>query len=259
MTASVSTRGMKGACFTDEERERMYLETVNFYIDTLLKNPGQKIVFAENSGWDLQQFCSKLKPHDTERLEMVAIDPSHSDISRGKGYNELLLMTEAVGKSRHIQEAGSFFKVTGRYPVYNIQYLLDKAGREMQRRQLDIYCDIKDHKVYDWLHNGWNGHSFDCRMFAVTNSYFLTKLSPLYTRCDDSKEHCLLEDVLFAAVKSDPQIRIKDRFPREAVLGGVAGHTLSAISFSQAHNSPKAKAKRFVGNFIRIFMPWFKF
>lgn len=29
MTASVSTRGMIGACFTDEEREKMYCETLS--------------------------------------------------------------------------------------------------------------------------------------------------------------------------------------------------------------------------------------
>ena len=31
MTASVSTRGMAGADFSDEEREKMYLETLGFY------------------------------------------------------------------------------------------------------------------------------------------------------------------------------------------------------------------------------------
>lgn len=30
MTASVSTRNMKGACFSDTEREKMYLETILF-------------------------------------------------------------------------------------------------------------------------------------------------------------------------------------------------------------------------------------
>jgi hypothetical protein len=36
MTASVATRGMKGADFTDEEREKMYLSTIRFYIKELL-------------------------------------------------------------------------------------------------------------------------------------------------------------------------------------------------------------------------------
>jgi hypothetical protein len=36
MTASVSTRSMKGACFTDEERETMYVSAIQFYISKLL-------------------------------------------------------------------------------------------------------------------------------------------------------------------------------------------------------------------------------
>ena len=32
MTASVSTKGMKGACFSDTEREQMYLNALSFYI-----------------------------------------------------------------------------------------------------------------------------------------------------------------------------------------------------------------------------------
>ena len=32
MTASVSTRGMIGADFSDAEREKMYLETLAYYI-----------------------------------------------------------------------------------------------------------------------------------------------------------------------------------------------------------------------------------
>ena len=58
MTASVSTRGMKGACFSDEQREQMYLETLRYYLETLPED--QPIVFADNSGWNLGQFRSRL-------------------------------------------------------------------------------------------------------------------------------------------------------------------------------------------------------
>ena len=36
MTASVSTRGMVGACFTDEEREKMYRESLMIYEKMLI-------------------------------------------------------------------------------------------------------------------------------------------------------------------------------------------------------------------------------
>lgn len=65
MTASVSTRGMKGACFTDDERERMYLNALSYY---LLALPDAKIVFAENSGWNLEDFARKLPEECRRRL-----------------------------------------------------------------------------------------------------------------------------------------------------------------------------------------------
>lgn len=59
LTASVSTRGMKGALFSDEEREQMYISTLAFYIN---KMQGVKLIFAENSGWNLNVFKQKLPP-----------------------------------------------------------------------------------------------------------------------------------------------------------------------------------------------------
>ena len=61
MTASVSTRGMKGADFSDEERETMYVSTLQHYIDNVLKgHPERRIVFAENSGWDKNRIVNRV-------------------------------------------------------------------------------------------------------------------------------------------------------------------------------------------------------
>lgn len=263
MTASVSTRGMKGACFTDEEREKMYIDTLDFYLSNLLKeNPSQAIVFAENSGWDLNGLQSKLQNRNLTgggNLEFISLSPELFNISKGKGYNEMILMTETVKRSKLIGKAGCFFKVTGRYPIYNLGYYLPKATQALLTDGYDLFCDIKDHKIYDWIGNGWNGHSFDCRLFAVTNNYYLNKLAPLYASCDDYKGAHLLEDILFKAVKTDSSLKVIDRFKREPVLGGFAGHSINAISFSQSHNSTKEKVKRFIGNSIRTLTPWFKF
>ena len=37
LTASIDTRGMRGAMFSAEERERMYVDTLNFYISEFEK------------------------------------------------------------------------------------------------------------------------------------------------------------------------------------------------------------------------------
>lgn len=47
LTGSVDTRGMKGAEFSAEEREKMYIDTLNYYISDLSKRKDYFIlVFA---------------------------------------------------------------------------------------------------------------------------------------------------------------------------------------------------------------------
>lgn len=201
MTASVSTRGMKGACFTDEERERMYVQALTFYIKNILNNYSeQKIVFAENSGWDLRRLTSQLPEYDKRQIEYISLSPELFDISKGKGYNELLLINETLKRSECIRQCGAFCKVTGRYPIYNLSHFVECASQHIYNKGYDMYCDIKDHKLYDWLRLGWNGHSFDCRLFGVTTDYYVKNIATKYAECDDYDGR-LLEDVMFTIVK----------------------------------------------------------
>lgn len=202
MTASVSTKGMKGACFSDTEREQMYLNALSFYITELLnKDRNQCIVFAENSDWDLSAMKKKLPPYNEEQIEFVSIPSEMFDISKGKGYNELLLINKTLEMSEQIKSNEAFFKVTGRYPIYNIRYFLNKASECLLEKHGNIYCDIKDHSLYDALHLGWCGHSFECRLFGVNTTYYKTNIAPLYVSCNDY-DGKLLESVLFDFVKS---------------------------------------------------------
>ena len=258
MTASVSTRGMKGACFSDEEREMMYVSALSFYIDNLLLSDNRyTIVFADNSGWDLNRIIAKVPDYDKERIEFISLSPDEFDISKGKGYNELLLISKAIEKSVLIKNSGCFFKVTGRYPIYNIRRFIDKADKFINQENGDLYADIKDHKLYDWLRLGWNGHSFDCRLFGVKVDYYLKYIGPLYVYCNDYNGN-LLEGVLFDFVKHNKG-KMSLRFDREAHFGGLEGSNVNAVSFSKEQDSLKGQVKRMVGNSTRIFIPWFKF
>lgn len=127
MTASISTRGMNGACFTNQERERMYMGALQYYSSVLPKKDGFKIVFAENSGWDLTSIKNILRKTENADIEFISLSPACFDISKGKGYNELLLINHAIELSTCIRNSIGFMKVTGRYPIYNIRYFLDQA------------------------------------------------------------------------------------------------------------------------------------
>ncbi len=259
MTASVDTRGMKGAMFAAQDREKMYVETIRFYLDTLCHDPRQKIVFCDNSGWDLASLREKVGG-TSDAVEWLSLDPNDFDISRGKGYNEMLLMMQAVERSHFIREAGAFFKVTGRYPIYNLGYLVKRASRAIYKDGIKWYCDIKDHPLYDWLRLGWNGHDADARLFAVTNDYYRTHLAPL-TEQNDEYSGISIEHIFFRAVKAADPKDVIDRFPREPHFGGqtACGNSTPTWTWNPNQNCPLERAKRFVGNCIRIFLPWLKF
>lgn len=261
MTASVSTRGMKGACFDDAAREKMYLEALRFYLAELPEYP---IVFAENSGWDLKVLAAKI-PEADGRVEWLALDPRDYDISKGKGYNESILISQAIARSAAIAEAGAFMKVTGRYPIYNLRHFLAIGDRYVFAEGGQFYSDFKDHKVFDWLfpHNTkkWNGHKAYTVIFACTVAFYESTLGPLYVQCNDYTDDWI-ENVWFRALKpyrgrKDCGVRL--RFDREPVCGGLQGSTATTIAFSQSNQSFKAKLALFVGNCIRVFTPWFWF
>lgn len=150
-------------------------------------------------------------------------------------------------------------KVTGRYPIYNIRYFLKAAGRAIYQQGFKLYCDIKDHRLYDWLRLGWCGHSADVRIFACTVPFYQRNIAPRYGLCNDYDGR-MLENVFFDMVKQSMlQDSIMVRFKREPHFGGIEGSNVRAVSFSKNQDSLKGRIKRFVGNAIRCLFPWFYF
>lgn len=272
MTASVSTRGMKGACFSDEERYKMYLETLRHYISRFLINSPEgnvKFVFADNSGWDLQTFHDDLtKQFESEiinsNIEFISLPPELFDITKGKGYNELLMINLAVGKSAFIKDAGAFFKVTGRYPIYNLNRF-HKAAIKAFDKGYDFFCDVKSHDLYRKLGLNWNSHSFEARLWGSKTDFYVNNIGGKYSECfdyDGRFVECVLYDKLAQMTdrfKHCKESGISVRFSREASFGGVEGSDSSAASFSKNQQSFKSRIKILIGNFFRIFTPWFKF
>ena len=130
LTASVDPRGMKGAKFSAEERERMYVDTLNYYITDLSSRKGTfQLVFAENSGWNPKSIMDKLKNRPNVTIEYISLNPDLFVQEKGKSYNEMKLIDMATSQSAYIKQAGAFFKVTGRFPILNIYNLLNEVKR----------------------------------------------------------------------------------------------------------------------------------
>lgn len=276
MTASVSTRGMKGARFSDEEREQMYLKTILFYLENLPAD--QPIVFAENSGWDLSAFGKKVEKlaKDVEdgknstirlfsppssRVEFISVDPSICNQSRGKGYNEVLLINDAIRRSVAIRESGAFMKVTGRYPVRNVGFFIDRA-KAYYAKGGRYYGDMKDHKIYDFLFPGqtnrWNGHAAETAVFSSTVPFWNEVLAGCYAECNDYTDQWL-EVVMYRRLvpfrgKKDSGVSL--RYPVEPGFWDAQQGSYQRTKPIWSGRAWMGKLLRFVSNFVRKYVKW---
>lgn len=259
MTASVDTRGMSHARFSTKEREEMYLNTLQLYGRKLLDKGNYTLVFADNSGWDLGRLKAGLPEKYLHKIEFLSFDPADFDISRGKGYNEVLLMQAAIEQSVYIRRAQAFLKVTGRYPVHNIRYFLDYGSREIMEKGKELYIDIKDHNLYRKLGLNWCSRFADVRLFGVTSAFFLRYVATENHTLNDM-EGKLLEGLMYNVIKPRMESRqLVYRFNREPRFGGREGTLIPAFSFDEDQRSFKSRLKRLTGNILRLVAPGFLF
>lgn len=259
MTASVDTHGMSQARFSPQQREEMYINVLRFYGKKLLDKSNYTLVFVENSGWDLNRIKAALPEKYLQKTEFLALDPQQFDISRGKGYNEVLLIKTAIEQSVTLQKHQAFLKVTGRYPVFNIRYFLDYGSREILEKGKDLYIDIKDHSLYGKLGLNWCSRFADVRLFGVTNTFFLNYVATEKHHLNDS-EGKMFEGLMYNLIKPRMDDRqLVYRFNREPRYGGLEGTLIPAFSFAENQNSFKSRVKRLTGNMLRLVAPDFLF
>ena len=260
LTASVDTRGMKGAKFTAEEREKMYVDTLNYYISDLSKRKGTfTLVFAENSGWNKISVIGKLKSSENVNVEYEALQPELFDQAKGKSYNEMLILDLVSASNKSIQKAGGFFKLTGRFPILNLYSLMKEVDGHIRGGQIRLYQDCKDHKVYEWLHLPINGHAAECRYYAVGLDFYKQYIQGKYKMLNDYEGKNVEWFFLQVIREHKHEDGVYGRFRTQAHLTGAGGHSLGkGISFfySTNNDSTTMKVKRGIRQLLRWVMPW---
>lgn len=260
LTASVDTKGMQGAKFSAPERESMYVNTLNYYISDFSKRNGKyHLVFAENSGWDKDSILSKLKKSQNVSIEYISLDADDYDISKGKSYNEMLLIDQASELSDAIKEAGGFFKLTGRYPIKNVYALMSEVER--YRGGYNLYCDCKDHKLYEWLHLPINGHAGECRYYAVSLSFYNQNFRGRYSELNDFEGKSVESLFLQVIRENRGKHGVHDRFWTQAYITGCGGHTLGnkkGLFYSTDYDSSVMKFKMGLRQVLRWLLPFWK-
>lgn len=254
MTATIDTKGMNDLSVSDaSERERQYRDTFSFYLQ---RGWVKEIVFIENSGYDLTCFHELAKAYPAVKAEIISCSLNDYPRELGKSYGELRLLDYVVENSKAVAQAGGFIKVTGRFPFLNLDKLLIEAER---RQPWSLFCDTKDHPIYDWLRNGWNGHAADTRFFIVTTEFYREYFHGRYHELNDAKG-ALIEGLFFDVIQVQyGREKIVRRFRTEPEPSGQAGHRQISVIGTNDYSGWLAKSKRRIRQLGRWFFPWFWF
>jgi hypothetical protein len=254
MTATIDTKGMNDLSISDAGvRERQYRDTLSFYLQS---GWVKEIVFIENSGYDLTCFQELAKAYPMVKTEVISCSLNDYPRELGKSYGEMRLLDYVLDNSKAVALAGGFIKVTGRFPFLNLNKLLLEAKR---RQPWVLFCDTKDHPIYDWLRNGWNGHAADTRFFIVTTEFYRKHFYGKYHELNDSIG-ALVEGLFFDVIQEQHGCEmIVRRFKTEPEPAGQAGHRQISIIGTNDYSGRMAKSKRRIRQFGRWFFPWFWF
>lgn len=268
LTATINPLGMQGAHFSPKERALMYADALNFYIRALSNSFLQEqwtIVLAENSGSDPESILSLIENHSHRvRVEYLNVGREGFDNSRGKGFNEFLLIEQAIERSEAISAAGCFFKLTGRIKVLNIVSLLRECLRYRQSKNgLRFLADCKDHHFYEMLRLPINGHAGECRYWFSDIEIFREHIIPELPLLNDyPPTPYLAEDLMLCLcreVEGRPGCRV--RFRTQARISGKGGHHLGkgwSFFYSTDNDSWILRLKCSLRQLLRWLIPMWK-
>jgi len=254
MTAAIDPRGMTGLSVNAiAERVAQYRSTLDYYLGS---GTFRQIVFVENSGYDLAEFRELAASYPSVTVEFISCDMNDFPRHLGKSYGEMQILDYVVDHSELLRNAGEFIKVTGRFPILNIDQLLSEADH---RRPWQLFCDCKDHRVYDWLRLGWNGHAADTRFFIVSTDFYRRNFHGRYAELDDSAGK-LVEGLFFQVARDQGRIEpVIRRFRTEPEYSGKAGHVQISIIGTNNYSGWMARSKRRIRQIARRICPWFWF
>lgn len=259
LTGTVSP-SVIGGSFTASERYDMYSATLDYYARTIGKS--YPIVFLENSSADLSEWDDKYK--ESLNLRVIQFRPDTDeyqgfDNSKGKGYNEYLMIKKGIIKmanSPELQHVTHFLKITGRYPMLNINKILAEGERRLKDVPLVFIGDIKDTCVYkiigrDTLSSHWG----DSRFFISEIKYYRESMIDCYAQMNDYEPNQWAEHY-FLRLSRDfrHDCRFQFRYRTQVRFGGVSG-----AAHNGAYNSVGNRVKASVRQLGRILFPniWF--
>jgi hypothetical protein len=154
-----------------QSRLEDYRNALAFYSNALKEGTIDRIVFVDNSGYDLKSLKESFPSTQIEWLSFYGLDypPAYH-----RGYGEFALIDYAFANSdtlRALSPDDVIWKVTGRYIVKNLKRVICYAPK-----QFNLYCDIKKH----WVDMGvmaWRFAGYKQLIEGVSEN-FKTEMAP---------------------------------------------------------------------------------
>ena len=186
LTATIDPKGMTHLVRNKiEDRLNDYKKSFTKWAENIYV---KKLIFVENSGYDLSLFHNLKKNYKSKDIEIISCD-SNNDYPRhlGKGYGESLCLKEVVKKSSLFKNSESFVAVTGRYFIKNYVDFI----KEFKKSKKDIFINLMDNLKFA-----------DANCYAGSCNFLIKYLLPETENVNDSKgryfEHCVANAALKA-------------------------------------------------------------
>ena len=171
------------------DRLKDYESALEFYAHQLARGRLDKIIFVDNSGFDLGCLSDRFQSKNIEWISFYGLDYPNT---YHRGYGEFKLIDYAFSHSitlRALCDSDVVWKVTGRYIIKNMGNVIKLAPA-----RFDLYCDVKK----NWVDMGlmaWNKAGYNSLIKDVWQK-FATGMAPELILADAIKRQADASDTI---------------------------------------------------------------
>jgi hypothetical protein len=186
MTATIDPKGIKYLVRNNiNQRLDDYKKT---FLNILNNYNINKIIFIENSGFDVNVFKKYAKQHPNKNIEIISSKVNnYFPREYGKGFGEYLCFKEIVKKSVLFKKCKYFIKTTGRYYIKNF----NKIYSEIRQSNNDIYINLQNNFTYA-----------ECSIFGGSKNFIQKYILEEIRKTNDSKNIIYEKGVANATLKA---------------------------------------------------------
>ena len=138
LTSTIKPKNQAGlAVINFKERLQEYVNCLEYYCDLVKSGLVDKVVFVDNSGFDVDFLKDKYSNFDVEIISFYGLD---YDANFHRGYGEFNLINYAYKKSLILNSLSSdacVWKISGRYKVVNIVNMI-----KTKPHNVELYFDM---------------------------------------------------------------------------------------------------------------------